>query len=199
MNRNIRSIGLGLFIAASCAVRSDAQGRAQARWPAALRDMIIEDSLTPAKAQLRDVVAQLRDTLNTVQALHARITRNMASGVTSVVLSDGHELGKRCRVGAATADLTAKRVATMYTNDPHGDQALSAYRAGLTALLEDLKTCQRDDSLTMAASAPDQKRIEKVASAARDAVTRYDAIRDALMKLLSINLPVKGTINPQGN
>lgn len=199
MNRNVRSFSLGLVIAASLVSRSDAQGRAQSPSPAALRDVIIEDSLTPAKAQLRDFVAELRDTLNTVQALHASITRNLATGVTSVVLSNGRELGKRCRVSGAMAELTTKRVAAMYTSDPRGDQAMNAYRAGVAALMEDLRTCQRDDSLTMAAAAPDQKRIERVAAAARDAVTRYDAVRDGLMKLLNIDLPIKGTINPRRN
>jgi hypothetical protein len=191
VNRNIRSIGLGLVIATSVASRSGAQQ--------SLRDMIIWDSLTPAKAQLRDFVAQLRDTLNTVQALHASITRNLATGVTSVVLSNGRMLGKRCRASAAMSELTTNRVAPMKTSDPRGDQVLAAFRAGLAALTEELKTCQHDDSVTMAASTPDQKRIEQVATVARDAVARYDVIRDALMKLLNIDLPIQGTMQPHRN
>jgi hypothetical protein len=156
--------------------------------------LISEDSLTPAKAQLRDFVAELRDTLVRVQALHSSITRNLATGMTSVVVSNGYELRKRCRVGAAMAALTTDRVASMHTSDPRGDQALNAYRAGLTGLMEDLKTCQRDDSVTMAAAKPSQQNIEEVAAAAAAAVTRYDAIRDGLMTLLGINLPIKGKI-----
>jgi hypothetical protein len=194
VNRSARFFRLGLVLAASFAVRGSAQTpRPQSPTPAQMRDIIIEDSLTPAKMQLRNFVTQLRDTLNSVQALHASITRNLASGVTSVVLSNGRELGKRCRVGGFEADLTSKRVATMYTSDPRGDQALNSYRAGLTALIDDFKTCQHDDSIAMAAATPDPKRIEQVSAAASDAVTRYDSVRDALLKLLNITLPFKGT------
>ena len=200
MNRSIRLFGLALVTITTVASRSEAQGRrVESPSAAALRDLVVEDSLTPAKAQLRDVVAQLRDTLTTVQALHASIARNMATGVSSVVLSNGRELGKRCRVAAAMAELTTERIAPLKTSAPRGDQALNAYRASLTALTRDLWVCQRDDSVTMAAAHPDQKRIEHVAVAARAAVTRYDVIRDALLKLLDINLPIKGTINPRAN
>lgn len=198
MNRNIRSVGLGLIIAASLASRGDAQGRIKTATAEEMRDLIIEDSLTPAKSQLRDYVAQLRDTLISVPALRASISRNRATGVTSVVLSNGRELGKRCRVSEAMAVMTIERVAAMKTSDPRGDQALNGYRSGLATLTEDMKTCVRDDSLTMVAASPDQGRIEQIAAAASDAVMRYDSIRDALMRLLNITLPIKGTIRPHG-
>lgn len=159
-----------------------------------LHELIPEDSLTPAKSRLRDDVARLRDTLSTIRALHARITRNLSTGTGSVVLSDGRELGKRCHAGAAMAGVTATRVAGLRTSTPNGDQALNAYRAGLAALGDDLEACQRDDSLVMAAHQPDQQRIEVVAAAARDAISRYDLLRDALLKLLEIDLPIQGTI-----
>lgn len=199
MKRNVRLLGLGLVLAATAALRGGAQGRIQSPTPAELRHLIIEDSLTPAKAQLRDFVAQLRDTLNSVQALHASITRNLATGVTSVVLSNARQLGKRCRVGAMMSELTTHRVASMRTSDPRGDQALAAYRAALTTLGDELKTCQHSDSVVISAATPDQRRIEQVATAARDAVTRYDVVRDALLKLLSIELPIKGTIGARRN
>jgi hypothetical protein len=188
-----------LFLGVALASRGSAQTRPTSPTAAQLRGMIIEDSLTPAKKQLRDFVAELRDTLFTVQAIHARVVRNLATGVTSVVLSDGHALGKRCRVSGAEVDRTLKRVAGMYTSDSTGGQALSVYRAGLAALMEDMGTCQHDDSVMMSASSPDPKRVGEVAAAAADAVTRYDGIRDGLMKLLNIKLPVKGTIGVRGN
>ena len=198
MKRNVRWICLGVALAAGVVSRGSAQnGRPTSPTPAQLRGMIIQDSLTPAKMELRDVVAKLRDTLISVQALHSSIMRNLASGGAAVVISNGRELGKRCRVGEATADLTVKRISAMYTNEPKGDQALNGYRAGLNGLIDELRTCQRDDSATMAAKAPDPRRIEQVATAARDAVARYDVVRDALMKLLSIDLPISGRMRPQ--
>lgn len=191
MNRNFRSLGLGVVMLAWLAGRGAAQAQAHIATPEQIRDMIAVDSLTPAKKQLRDFVAELRDTLVSVQALHASISRNLASGVTSVVRSDGHQLGRRCHVGGAAADLTVKRVATMYTNDPVGDQALNTYRSGLAELITGLRACQHDDSLVMAAATPDPQRIEAVAAAARQAVDRYDGIRDGLLKLLGIRLPIK--------
>jgi hypothetical protein len=188
MNWNIRSLGLGLILVASFAARSGAQTGTE------IRDRIVFDSLSPQKMQLRDIVAELRDTLVTVPALQDRIARNIATGVHSVVVSNGRELGKRCRISAAMADLTAKRVAPLYTNNPQGDQALNGYRASLTSLIEDLRTCERDDSLTMSVPSPDPNRIAQVSVAARDAVTRYDAVRDALLRLMNIELPIKGKI-----
>jgi hypothetical protein len=190
IKRNVRQFGLALLLVAAFAAR----GSAQAGHGTDIRDQIVIDSLNPRKMQLRDIVAQLRDTLITVPALQDRIARNMATGVNSVVISNGRELGKRCRIGAAMADLTAKRVAPLYTNNPQGDQALNGYRASLTSLIGDLKVCERDDSLTMVVASPDPKRIAQVAATARDAVARYDAVRDALLKLLGIDLPIKGTI-----
>jgi hypothetical protein len=198
VNLNIRSTVVALIAAALSVSHGVAQTRTQAPTPAQLRDMIIEDSLTPAKAQLRNFVAELRDTLNAVPALHASITRNLASGTTSVVLSDGRQLGKRCRLGGAFADLTIKRIAVMHTNDPGGDQALNAYRSSLTTLIDDFRVCVHDDSTTMAAATPDPKRIESVAAAARDAVTRYDAVRDAFLRLLQITLPIRSSAHPRG-
>jgi hypothetical protein len=186
--------GTGLFLAAALAARSSAQ----AGHGTELRDQIVIDSLNPQKMQLRDIVAQLRDTLITVPALQNRIAQYLATSVNSVVISSGRELGKRCRISATMADLTVKRVAPLYTNNPQGDQALNGYRASLASLIEDLRTCERDDSLTMSVASPDPKRIAQVASAARDAVARYDAVRDALLRLLNIELPIKGTIYKGG-
>lgn len=197
MNRTIRIFGLALIATTSLTTA----GRAQTAYAKQLltaeqlRNMIIEDSLTPAKKELRDFVAELRDSLNGVQAIRTSVARNLATGKTAVVVSNARELGKRCHMAEAMADLTSKRVATMYTNDPRGDQALNAYRAGLTILGEDMRTCQRDGSAVMSAPKPDGKRIELFAAAADDAVTRYDTIRDGLMKLLNITLPITGKIH----
>ena len=40
-----------------------------------IRDLILEDSLTPAKMQLRDFVADLRDSLVKVESVQARLVR----------------------------------------------------------------------------------------------------------------------------
>ena len=66
-----------------------------------VRDILIVDSLSPAKTQLRDYVAELRDTLDIVESIHAQHrSRAMRSGMSSVVQSSGHQLGRRCRTGA---------------------------------------------------------------------------------------------------
>lgn len=161
-----------------------------------VRDILIVDSLSPAKTQLRDFVAELRDTLNLVESIHARIVRASASGMNSVVQSSGHQLGRSCRSSTAMIELTQQRVAAMKTSDVRGEQALASFRAGLATLDDDLRLCQTDDSTAMAASHPDQKRIQQVAAAARDAIVQYDRVRDGLLRLLDINLPVKGYIPP---
>lgn len=161
-----------------------------------VRDILIVDSLSPAKTQLRDFVAELRDTLNRVAAIHARIVRANASGMASVVESGGHQLGRTCRAAERMAALTHERVSMMKTDDIRGEQALASFRNGLTALGDQLHTCQVDDSTVMADRTPDRQRIVTVAGAASDAISRYDQVRDGLLTLLSIRLPVKGYIPP---
>ena len=164
-----------------------------------VRDILIVDSLSPAKTQLRDYVAELRDTLNRVDAIHARIVRANASGMASVVQSGGHQLGRTCRVAERMAALTQQRVSMMKTDDIRGEQALASFRNGLTALGDQLRTCQADDSTVMADRVPDRQRIVAVAGAASDAISRYDQVRDGLLTLLSIRLPIKGYIPPPGH
>ncbi|MGH7523326.1 MAG: hypothetical protein ACREK8_03380 [Gemmatimonadales bacterium] len=161
-----------------------------------VRDILIVDSLSPAKTQLRDYVAELRDTLNRVDAIHARIVRANASGMASVVESGGHQLLRTCRVAERMAALTQQRVSMMKTDDIRGEQALSSFRNGLTALGDHLRTCQANDSTVMSDRTPDRQRIVAVAGAASDAINQYDQVRDGLLALLSIRLPVKGYIPP---
>lgn len=171
--------------------------RAAAQQPTAgstIRDMIIEDSLTPAKTQLRDYIAQLRDTLEFVGAVHARLARARASGMTAVFLSQGQQLAKRCESGAAMIELTLKRMEQMHTSDPRGDQSLQAYRAGLGDLQEELRQCAHFDSLTLVTKPVDQPKLENIATAASESIQRYDQVRDALLKLLGISLPIEGKI-----
>lgn len=163
---------------------------------ASVRDILIVDSLSPAKTQLRDFVAELRDTLVRVESIHARIVRANASGMGSVVQSSGHQLGKSCHAGAAMVEITQQRVSVMKTSDVRGEQALASFRAGLMLLADNLRLCQANDSTVMAASAPDPKRVEQVAAAASVAIAQYDQVRDGLLKLLDINLPLKGYIPP---
>jgi hypothetical protein len=160
-----------------------------------VRGMLIEDSLTPAKTQLRNYVAELRDTLVGVEAVQARIARaRAAGGQTSVVMSSGRELARHCLIGAVMVGATAKRVEPMGTPDPRGETAMAAYRNGLATLQNDLRDCAHFDSLTMATRPFDQQKLENIATAARDAIMRYDQVRDALMKLMAIDLPVHGNI-----
>jgi len=105
-------------------------------------------------------------------------------------------LRRSCRASTAMIELTQQRVSAMKTSDVRGEQALASFRAGLAALDDDLRLCQTDDSAVMAATRPDQQRIQQVATAARDAIVRYDQVRDGLLRLLDINLPVKGYIPP---
>jgi hypothetical protein len=186
--RHTRIIGVFLVVAAAWAPRASAQR--------SVRDILIVDSLSPAKTQLRDFVAELRDTLNLVESIHARIVRASASGMSSVVQSGGHQLGRSCRTSTAMIEVTQQRVSAMKTSDVRGEQALASFRAGLATLDADLRLCQTDDSAVMAAPRPDQKRIQQVAAAARDAIVQYDRVRDGLLTLLDINLPVKGNIPP---
>jgi hypothetical protein len=93
-------------------------------------------------------------------------------------------------------ELTEQRVSVMKTSDVRGEQALASFRNSLVALDENLRLCQTDDSAVMASAPPDQKRIQQIAAAARDAIVQYDQVRDGLLKLLDINLPVKGYIPP---
>lgn len=189
MKPSIRASGILLVMAAALAPRATAQ--------ASIRDMLIVDSLSPAKTQLRDYVAELRDTLSVVESIHNLITRASASGMSSVVQSSGRQLGKSCHTGTAMVETTQQRVSVMKTSDVRGEQALAAFRASLTTLADNLRLCHQDAIAVMAAAAsPDQKRILQVAAAARDAIARYDQVRDGLLRLLDINLPTKGYIPP---
>jgi len=188
MTGRSRIAGLLLVVTAALVSRAAAQR--------SVRDILIVDSLSPAKTQLRDDVAQLRDTLNVVESIHARIARASASGMSSVVQSSGHQRGRSCHTGTAMIELTQQRVSAMKTSDVRGEQALASFRASLATLDDNLRTCQTDDSAVMATPSPDQKRIQQVAAAARDAIVQYNLVRDGLLRLLDINLPVKGYIPP---
>lgn len=188
MIRGIRTSGILLVMAAALSSRSSAQ--------ASIRDILIVDSLSPAKMQLRDYVAQLRDTLMLVESIHARITRANASGMNSVVQSSGRQLGRYCLAGAAMIETTQQRVSVMRTSDVRGERALASFRASLSILGDKLRLCQRDDNAVMASTAPDQQRIEQVAAAATGAIQQYDQVRDALLQLLSIILPLNTYVPP---
>ena len=160
----------------------------------AIANLIMEDSLTPAKKELRNYIAELRDTLVKVQAVQARLTKARAAKMNGVVPSQGRELARNCLKGVTALDLTTRRLEPMNTPDPQGDQALHSYRNAIVTLREDLRLCAHFDSLTLAAATPDTQKLENIAIAASDAIARYDVIRDALIKLLGITLPVKGNM-----
>lgn len=168
----------------------------QAGAQSSIRNMIIVDSLSPVKMQLRDYVAELRDTLNVVESINARIIRANASGMKSVVKSSGRQLGRSCHAANAMIGMTQQRVSVMVTSDVRGEQALASYRLGLTTLADYLQICEKSDSAVMAAPSPDVKQLLQVAAAANDAIAQYDQIRDGLLKLLDITLPVKGYVPP---
>jgi hypothetical protein len=188
MTSRTRIAGVLAFVTAVVAAPAVAQR--------SVRDILIVDSLSPAKTQLRDYVAELRDTLNLVESIHARIVRANASGMGSVVQSSAHQLGRNCRTGAAMIELTEQRVSVMKTSDVRGEQALASFRASLVTLDDNLRICQADDSAVMATRPADPQRIQQIAAAARAAIMQYDQVRDGLLKLLDINLPVKGYIPP---
>jgi hypothetical protein len=191
VNKSLTRTFLLLLVGATPLARAAAQ---QPTAGSTIRDMIIEDSLTPAKAQLRDYIAQLRDTLDLVGAVHARLTRARASGMTSVFISQGQQLARRCESGAAMIEVTLKRLEPMHTSEARGDQSLQTYRAGLGDLHENLRQCAHFDSLTLASKPLDQEKLENISTAASDSVLRYDQVRDALLKLLGISLPIEGKI-----
>jgi len=159
-----------------------------------VRDLIIEDSLTPTKMSLRSYVADLRDSLVMVESNQSRLARARAANMTSVVVSQGRELARNCSKGAAMVALTTKRIEPMNTQNEQGDLALHAYRSALATLGEDLRRCAHGDSLIMAAASLDQVKLEDIATAARASISQYDLVRDGLMKLLGITLPIKGDI-----
>lgn len=189
---NAVRLSAALFVAALAPL-----GQLEAQQPTAgnaMRDMIIEDSLTPAKMQLRDYLTALRDTLTYIGSVQDRIARARAAKMDAVVRSQGWELSRRCLGGVRMLDVTTRRLAPMRTSDPRGDQALESYRAGMATLREDLAECAHFDSLALKEHVIDQEKVEHIATAASDAVLRYEEVRDALLKLLGISLPVRGNI-----
>lgn len=159
-----------------------------------VRSIMIEDSLPPAKRELRDEVTQLRDTLTRVSALDARISRSEASGMNAVVTSSAHQLLKACRSSAVQTSRTLDRLGILQTNDPRGDNALSTYRGALGDLLNDMRACQQQDSLALGAKSLDVRRVQDISAAAAAAIFRHDQVRDALLGMLGIRMPVKGYI-----
>ena len=183
-----------LLVVAGVAIASQAGAQTQQAAGSRIRDLIIEDSLTPAKMQLRNFVADLRDSLVRVESVQARLVRARASKMNSVVVSQGRDLARNCSNGAAMVTVMTQRIEPMNTQSEQGDQALHAYRSALSSLHDDLRLCAHFDSLTMAATPLNSERLENIATAARDAIARYDIVRDGLMKLLGITLPINGTI-----
>ena len=192
MNAFLKVCAVLVVAGVSLGSRAGAQGQPVAG--SKVRDLIIEDSLTPTKMSLRGYVADLRDSLVKVEALQARLVRARAANMTSVVVSQGRELARNCTNSAAMVELTTKRIEPMNTQNEQGDLALHAYRSALATLAEDLRRCAHGDSLTMAAAPIDQVKLESIATAARASISQYDVVRDGLMKLLGIVLPIKGDI-----
>ena len=183
-----------LAVVGMTTVALQVRGQVQPTSGTKIRDLLIEDSLTPAKMQLRNVVADLRDSLVKVESVQSRLERN--AKMTSVLPSLGRELGRNCANGAMMVTRTTKYIEPMNTQNEQGDLALHAYRSALATLGEDLRRCAHADSLVMAAPSLDQEKLATIATAARAAVSQYDVVRDGLMKLLGITLPIKGTIRP---
>jgi len=192
----MQRLGLLVFLAATVAAQANAQTAKTVapRDGAKLRDLIVEDSLTEGKRLLRDYVAELRDTLVIVESVQNRIVKNRAASSTTVVMSQGRELGRTCLNAASMIERTSARIAPMGTPNPQGDQAIHAYRTALETLRDDMRACAHFDSLTMAAKPVDTQKLENIATAARDAISRYDLIRDGVMRLFEITLPIKGKI-----
>jgi hypothetical protein len=159
-----------------------------------VRGIMVEDSLPPAKRQLRDELTLLRDTLTRVSALDARISRSEASGMSAVVMSSARQLWTACRSGAGTANRTLDQLSNLQTNDPRGDNALSTYRGALGDLLSDMRSCQQQDSIALGAKPIDARRVQDISAAAAAAILRHDQVRDALVGMLGIRMPVKGYI-----
>lgn len=155
-------------------------------------DIIRQDSLTAEKKALRDETTALRDTLDLLASIHARIVRAQASRMTAVTTSAGRQLPRACHAGAIGADRNARLIASMHTSAPAGDQALVQYHQALDTLAFNLRACQRDDSTLMALPAPDGQKIEALSAGAVNAIRRYELERDRLLKTLEISLPVRG-------
>ena len=183
MRRNLAAL-LALAIAAGA--------RLPAQTP--LGGSLVGDSLTPTKAHFRDAVSELRDTLTRVQATTALIGRAHRSGMSSVVASQARELQRRCRSGAAMTGTTKSRIANLRTSADEGNRALTSYRTALDDLDSSLVACARDDSLALGATQLDADHVEEIGAAATAAIDRYDRVRDALLGLLEIRLPVAGAI-----
>jgi len=156
--------------------------------------MQLNDTLTTAKRQFRDVVTQLRDTLTLVQASHSLMSRAGNSGMSGVVLSESRRLRNRCRAGLTMANSTKARIADLHTNAAEGDQALASYRDALDVLAGDLNACAVADSVALDQRPFDQARALEIAAAATHAIDRYDFARDAVLGILGIRLPVAGHI-----
>jgi hypothetical protein len=174
-------------IAAACVTRADAQS-------SSVRSMMVEDSLSAAKVELRDYVARLSDSLTAIKSIQPRMARARASHMDGVVTSLGRDLGRKCMSSGGLTRWTANAVGYMRTNNPHGDQALAVYIASLNELSADLVACHHDDSAAMAARPVEPTRISQVADSVTSAIDRYNGMRDALLRLLGIDLPAKGTM-----
>ncbi len=192
MNAFIRYCAVLAVAAVTLVSQAGAQGQPVSG--SKVRDLIIEDSLTPTKMSLRGYVADLRDSLVKVESNQSLLAKAIRANMTSVVVSQGRELARNCSKGAVMVALTTKRIEPMNTQNEQGDLALHAFRSALSTLGEDLRRCAHGDSLTMAAAPLDQVKLENIATAARESISQYDVVRDGLMKLLGITLPIKGDI-----
>jgi hypothetical protein len=155
-------------------------------------ELLEPGKLTPEKKSLRDDMLILRDSLDLIAGIHARVIRAQASGMTAVAVSAGRQLPHACRAGVVGADRDARLVSSLHTNSPAGDQALHQYRAALDTLGAALRTCQRDDSTLMAAAKPDLTQVESISESAVQAIRIYEGVRLMLVRKLDIDLPVTG-------
>jgi hypothetical protein len=173
-------IGIAPIAAASAAAQSPTT------------DILQPGKLTPEKRTLRDDMLVLRDSLDLIAGIHARVIRAQASGMTGVSLSAGRQLPRACRAGAVGADRGTRLISSMHTNSPAGDQALNQYRAALDTLGTALRACERDGSTLMADAKPDFARIESISESAVQAIRIYEGVRLMLVRKLDIDLPVTG-------
>lgn len=188
-----------LVLACSAAGRSlSAQGSRAPEPPIAdqVRSLMSDEKLPEMKGQLRDEIAQLRDSLYIIGSIRSRIGRARASSMSAVALSLGRQLAGRCRMGAAMTDLTTSRLATLRTSEPLGDRALDSYRAALRTLSTALRDCEHQSGAAAALMPPDAARFEEIATKADAAITQHDQVRDGMLHTFAIHLPVHGYIPP---
>jgi hypothetical protein len=149
-----------------------------------------KENLDSVHLRLRHTLEELRDSLGMLDAVAARIQRDLDRSSDAVVLARGGALRDQCRTGAAMAAATGERVGTIGLPAPDQRKQLPLFRLALDTLGANLTQCARDfDAMSTTAKIAELRGYAMSrAIRAQSALRRYEGALQAYLGAVGFGL-----------